>query len=71
MKNNSLDFDRENQYCIAHIANLAMQDSLKKLLIEILIVVLIDVAIIDVLMRWNSIIDILECELLLRSALNT
>jgi len=36
MKNNSLNFDREKQHfrCIAHIINLAVQDSLKKLLIE-------------------------------------
>jgi len=36
MKNNSLDFDCEKQYfhCIAHIINLAVQDSLKKLPIE-------------------------------------
>jgi len=36
MKNNSLDFDREKQHfrCIAHIINLAVQVSLKKVLIE-------------------------------------
>jgi len=36
MKNNSLNFDREKQhFCrFAHIINLAMQDSLKRLLIE-------------------------------------